>query len=111
LKEHLSQAIKQANLTPKQLADVAKNGRASTHWGTQIDTRFKELVQNDPLLKGQVAVSPRSLPKGSGAPDVIDLQSKRWWDVTTTAEEFAKKPPKYGTQYGEGTPLLYAEPP
>ena len=89
---------------------VIKNGRASTHWGTQIDTRFKELVQNDPLLRGEVAVSPRSLPKGSGAPDVIDLRSKRWWDVTSTAEEFAKKPAKYGTQFGDGTSLLYGEP-
>ncbi len=104
LKENLSQAIKQANLTPKQLADIAKNGRASTHWATQIDTRFKELVQNDPLLKGQVAVSPRSLPKGSGAPDVIDLQSKRWWDVTTTAEEFAKKTPNTGRSMAKEGP-------
>ena len=43
-------------------------------------------------------------------PDVIDLRSKLWWDVTSTAEEFAKKPPKYGTQYGGGTSLLYGEP-
>lgn len=110
LNEHLSHAIKQARLTPAQARDVMKNGRASTHWGTQIDTRFKELVQNDPLLRGEVAVSPRSLPKGSGAPDVIDLRSKRWWDVTSTVEEFAKKLGKYGTQYGDGTSLLYGEP-
>jgi hypothetical protein len=62
-------------------------------------------------LRGEVAVSPRSLPKGSGAPDVVDLSSKQWWDVTSTAEEFAKKPAKYATQYGVGTPLLCAEPP
>jgi len=110
LKEHLSHAVKQAKLTPAQARDVMKNGRASTHWGTQIDTRFKELVQNDPLLRGDVAVSPRSLPEGSGAADVIDLRSKRWWDVTSTAKEFAKKPAKYGTQFGDGTSLLYGEP-
>jgi hypothetical protein len=110
LKEHLSQAVKQAELSPAQAADIAKRGPASPHWGTQIDTRFKQLVQNDPLLQGEIAVSPRRLPKGSGAPDVIDLRSKNWWDVTSTAEEFAKKPPKYGTQYGEGTGLTYGEP-
>jgi hypothetical protein len=64
------------------------------------------LVQNDWQLQGEVAVSPR----GISAPDVIDLKAKGWWDVTSTAEEFAKKPPKYGTQFGEGAPLLYGEP-
>ena len=110
LKEHLSHAVRQAKLTPAQARDVIKNGRASKHWGTQIDTCFKELVQNDPLLRGEVAVSPRSLPKGSGAPDVIDLRTKRWWDVTSTAEDFAKKPAKYGKQFGDGASLLYGEP-
>jgi len=106
LREHLSQAVKQAELTPAQVRDILKNGRASRHWGTQIDTRFKELVQNDWLLEGEVAVSPR----GVSAPDVIDLRAKRWWDVTSTRNEFAKKPAKYGTQYGQGTSLLYCEP-
>ena len=118
LKEHLQQAIKQAKLSREQVADIMKSGRASVHWGTQIDARFKELVQNDVLLQGEVSVSPRFLRDGAtgkfrgwpGAPDVVDLRAKRWWDVTSTAEEFAKKPPKYRTLYGDGTPLLYGEP-
>jgi hypothetical protein len=106
LNEHMQNAIRNAELTPRQVADIMKNGRASKHWGTQIDTRFKMLVETDPQLSGEVAVSPR----GSPAPDVIDLQGKHWWDVTSTPEEFAKKPPKYGTQFGDGTPLLYNVP-
>jgi hypothetical protein len=110
LKEHLSNAVRNAELTPAQVADIARRGPASPHWGTQIDIRFKQLVQNDPLLQGEVVVSPRRLPAGSGAPDVIDLRSRRWWDVTSNNREFALHVNRYTTQYGEGTPLLYAEP-
>ena len=110
LQQHLSHALKQAKLTPSQLKDAQRSGRGPMHWGTQIDTRFKNLVQNDYLLHGDVVVSPRKLPSSGGAPDVIDLRSKRWWDATTTAEEFAKKLPKYESTYGEGTSLLYSQP-
>jgi hypothetical protein len=105
----MQHAVKQAKLTPSQAADVLRNGRGSQHWGERIDTAFKELVQNDQLLEGDVVVSPRSLPKGSVAPDVIDLRSKSWWDLTTNADEFVKKRPKYNLQYGEGTGILYGE--
>ncbi len=109
LKEHLSHAVHQAQLSPSQVRDAMHSGRSSMHWGTQIDTRFKELVQNDVLLQGDIVVSPRRLPKGAAVPDVVDVRSKRWWDVTSTNTEFEKKLPKYGTQFGEGTSLLYSE--
>jgi len=111
LQEHFSLALKQAELTPRQVADILNGGRESTHWGTQIDTAFKRLVETDPLLSGEVAVSPRRLPSGSGAPDVIDLRTKSWWDATTTWDQFLLKGPKYNTQYGrQSTALLYGEP-
>lgn len=83
--------------------------RSSTHWGTQIDTQFKKLVETDVALSGEVVVSPRSLPKGTVAPDVIDVRSKAWWDLTSTADEFAEKIPKYDAQYGKGSSLLWKE--
>jgi len=113
LMEHLQQAMAQARLTRPQVADIMKNGNGSRHWGTQIDTRFKELVQNDMLLKGDVVVSPRKLPKGCVAPDIVDVRAKNWWDATSDLEEFLKKPGKYNPQYGgsagggEGGDLLY----
>jgi hypothetical protein len=106
LREHLGQAVTQAKLTPAQAADVLKNGSASRHWGTQIDTTFKNLVQNDMLLNGEVAISPRSLPRGAVAPDVIDLRSKQWWDATTV-DSWGMHNDKYSTQFGTGTGLLY----
>jgi len=110
LREHMGHAVKQAKLTPRQAADVLKNGSGSRYWGERIDKVFKELVQNDPLLRGDVAVSLRKLPKGSVAPDIIDLRAKNWWDLTSTGKEFSKKRRKYNAQYGQGTPILYAEP-
>jgi hypothetical protein len=109
LKEHMMAAVRRAELTPDQVLDIKRAGRASTHWGTQIDTEFKRLVESDAALSGDVVVSPRFLPKGTVAPDVIDVKSRSWWDLTSTSEEFAEKIPKYEAQYGKGSSLLYKE--
>jgi hypothetical protein len=54
LREHMMTAVRKAELTPPQVRDIQRSGRASTHWGTQIDTEFKKLVESDAALSGEV---------------------------------------------------------
>lgn len=108
LKEHVT-ALRKAELTGPQRETILKSGRASTYWGTQIDEEFKFLVQNDPTLAGEVVVSKRWLPKGTVAPDVIDIKTKCWWDLTSDSAAFAPKVPKYDAQFGQGVGLFWRE--
>jgi hypothetical protein len=109
LRKHAQEAVKKAKLTQPQMDDILKGGREATHWGTQYDTEFKKLVQADPELAGEVVCSPRRLPKGTDAPDVIDVRSKFWWDLTSDSAQFAEKVPKYDAQYGKGIGLFWRE--
>ncbi len=103
LQAHLRTAQQRARLTPKQAAAVARNpNQYNTHMGTQIDTEFKNLVDNDPSLAGLVTTTPRF----QFGPDVVVTGKPYWFDVTT-APQWGAHVSKYTPGYGTGVPLIW----
>ncbi|WP_442185890.1 DUF4150 domain-containing protein [Rhizobium leguminosarum] len=101
--QHLRTAQQRARLTPRQAAAVARNpNQYNTHMGTQIDTVFKNLVDNDPSLRGLVTTTPRF----QFGPDVVVNGQNYWFDVTT-APQWQAHVTKYTSGFGTGVPLIW----
>jgi hypothetical protein len=85
----------QGAYSPKQLRAIAKDpGLEPAFRGTTIDKEFKTLIGNDPELSHLQTARPFQK-----MPDVINLQTGQWWDLTTPSQwqsHLRKYTPIYG---------------
>ena len=73
--------------------------------GTQIDTRFKELVQEDLFLQEN---GIKTTPRGKKGPDVYNSKNKEYWDLTTEKDwNKGTHQKKYDTDFGKGTGIFW----
>ncbi|MDC8100429.1 DUF4280 domain-containing protein [Chryseobacterium rhizosphaerae] len=122
--EIAEQAKKEAKLSPAQKASIqrsldrAKNAKTpkekafhemqaskkeQMYKGTQIDTRFKQLVENDPNLSHLETTG-----RGKFGPDVYDPKNKKYWDLTTEKDwEKGTHQKKYDEDFGEGNGVFW----
>jgi RHS repeat-associated protein len=124
LQSHADAAKAEAQLSTKQQASVQRSlGRAEAavdpkvkayhemmaakkqrlYMGTQVDTRFKLKVDNDPDL-----ADLSTTPRGKVGPDVYDPKEKKYWDLTTE-KDWGKgtHQSKYDTDFGNGTGIFW----
>jgi RHS repeat-associated protein len=103
LRAHMEKAIArygEEGVTERQAnALINRPGLKEAFRGERIDTFFKESVSLDPELS-HLDVTPRF----RFGPDVYNIETKQWWDVTTPGE-WAKHLGKYPS-FGEGIPLF-----
>ena len=127
LQTHANTAKAEAVLSPKQQASIQRsNDKAAAatahndpklkayhemqaakkerlYMGTQVDTRFKAKVDNDPDL-AHLSTTPR----GKVGPDVYDPKEKKYWDLTTEKDwNKGTHQDKYDADFGTGTGIFW----
>ncbi len=124
LQEHANRAKNEAKLSIKQKASIqrskqrAKNSKTTKektyhemmaskkekmYMGTQIDTKFKEFVDNDPNLSDLSTTG-----RGKFGPDVYDPKTKEYWDLTTEKDwNRGTHQKKYDDEYGDGDGIFW----
>ena len=127
LQKHANTAAQRAKYTERQLASIqrSKNRAAAAtdvaqrekhlriaarkeklFMGTQVDTEFKTLVADDPIIKS-LGLSIR--PRGRFGPDIYDAKTKDYWELTTKADWLrGTHQNRYNGHFANGTGVFWS---
>jgi intein/homing endonuclease len=127
LQKHANTAAQRAKYTERQLASIqrSKNRAAAAtdvaqrekhlriaarkeklFMGTQVDTEFKTLVADDPMIK---SLGLSITPRGRFGPDIYDAKTKDYWELTTKADWLrGTHQNRYNGHFANGTGVFWS---
>ncbi len=99
----LRRAKTSTNMTEKEKHLAIAKRKEQMYMGTQVDTAFERLVEQDESLS-HLTITPR----GVFGPDVYKTTSQEYWDLTTKTDwGHGIHQARYDKLFGNGTGIFW----